>query len=789
MTSPDGTSAATPWADDARLSALSKALLRISASLDPETVLQEVAAGACELTGARYGCIVTVDESGKPGDFVTSGLTEDDHRRVLEWPDGQRLFQQLRDLPGPFRIADFATFVRSLGVTWDIVLARACMSTPLRHVGAHVGNFFLGDKKGGAEFTDEDEEVLLLFAAQAAAAIVNARTYRAEQRARADLETLVETSPVGVVVFDARSGRPASFNREARRMFEVLRVPGHPRERVLEMATCRFADGREIELDRFPLVETMKRAETMRAEEMVVSTPGGGSIRVLLNATPIHAEDGTVRSLVATAQDLAPLEALDRMRADFLGMVSHELRTPLAAIKGSTTTVLGPAQSFGPAETRQFFRIIDEQADRMSALIGDLLDAGRIDAGTLSVAPEPSGLGELVEQARTAFLSGDSRHTLLIDLPADLPRVMADRVRIVQVLNNLFANAARHSPETAPIRIGAKRDGMHVAVSVSDEGRGIAPERLPHLFRKYPAAGDDEHGVGSGLGLAICKGLVEAHGGRIRAESAGPGRGARFTFTVPLAGKAAGSAGESHERRASPEGGGQKPRILVVDDDPQMLRYLRDALLGAGYSPLVAADHRELPNLLKAEKPALVVLDLILPGADGIELMETLPELADLPVIFISAYGRDETIARALEAGAEDYVVKPFSQTELTARIAAALRRRAEPDLFVLAALTIDYLHRRVTLGGRPLELTATEYELLRVLSLGAGRVATYDALLRQVWRGRSHANPKLVRAYVQRLRRKLGDDTSEPTYILTERRVGYRMPRPDQAPSPPFVA
>ncbi len=781
MTNPDNHPDATPATDDARLSALSKALLRISASLDLETVLQEVADGACVLTGARYGCIVTVDESGTPGEFVTSGLTEDEHRRVLEWPDGRRIFEQLRNLPGPFRIPDFANFVRSLGVTWDVVLARACMSTPLRHLGAHVGYFFLGDKEGGAEFTDEDEEVLLLFAAQAAAAIVNARTYRAEQRARADLETLVETSPVGVVVFDARTGRPASFNREARRMFEVLRVPGHPREHVLEVATCRFADGREIELDRFPLVETMKRAQTLRAEEMVTSTPGGGSIRVLLNATPIHAEDGTVRSLVVTVQDLAPLEALDRMRADFLGMVSHELRTPLAAIKGSTTTVLGPAQSFGPAETRQFFRIIDEQADRMSALIGDLLDAGRIDAGTLSVAPEPSELGELVEQARTAFVSGDSRHTVIIDLPADLPRVMADRGRIVQVLNNLLANAARHSPETAPIRISAARDGLHLSVSVADEGRGIAPERLPRLFRKYPAAGDGGRGVGSGLGLAICKGLVEAHGGRIRAESAGPGEGARFTFTVPLAGESAGGASAASERRAARQGNGQKPRILVVDDDPQMLRYLRDALLGAGYAPLVAADHQDLPDLLRAEKPALVVLDLVLPGTDGIELMETMPELADLPVIFISAYGRDETIARALEAGAEDYVVKPFSQTELTARIAAALRRRAEPALFVLGELTIDYTHRRVTLGGRPLELTATEYELLRVLSLGAGRVATYDALLRQVWSGRSHANPKLVRAYVQRLRRRLGDDTSQPAYILTERRVGYRMPRPDK--------
>ena len=127
--------------------------------------------------------------------------------------------------------------------------------------------------------------------------------------------------------------------------------------------------------------------------------------------------------------------------------------------------------------------------------------------------------------------------------------------------------------------------------------------------------------------------------------------------------------------------------------------------------------------------------------------------------------------ARALEAGAEDYIVKPFSPTELTARIAAALRRRAGPAAFVLGELAVDYAHRRVTVGGRPVEFTATEYELLRALSLASGRVVTYDALMRQVWSGRRHPNRKLVRAYVKRLRKKLGDDSAQPTYIATERR------------------
>ena len=137
----------------------------------------------------------------------------------------------------------------------------------------------------------------------------------------------------------------------------------------------------------------------------------------------------------------------------------------------------------------------------------------------------------------------------------------------------------------------------------------------------------------------------------------------------------------------------------------------------------------------------------MLPGTDGIELMQTVPELADLPVIFISGYGRDETIARALEAGADDYVVKPFSPTELTARIRAALRRRANPVPFVLGDLAIDYDRRRVSVAGRPVTLTPTEYELLRVLAQGAGRVLTHEALLRQVWAGRRRQSQPQNRA------------------------------------------
>ena len=617
----------------------------------------------------------------------------------------------------------------------------------------------------------------MLFAAQAATAIANARTHRDVERARADLETLVDISPVGVALFDARTGHPVSFNREATRIVESLCTPGQPPEHLLQVMTCRFADGREIALDELPLAEVFRDATPRRGEEVVLSVPDGRRVTTLVNATPIHAEDGEVESVVVTIQDLAPLEELERQRAEFLGLVSHELRAPLTSIKGSTTTVLAASPELDPAETREFFRIIDEQADHMRGLIGDLLDAGRIGSGTLSVAPEPSEVAALVERARNTFLSGGGLHAVLIDLPSDLPLVMADRRRIVQVLNNLFANSARYSPQSSPILVAAVRDGAHVAVSVADEGRGVAPERLPHLFHKH-AGGEAAGGtVRYGLGLAICKGLVEAHGGRIWAESAGPGQGTRFTFTIPAAEEAA--AGSAHSSsRPAPEGR-EPTRILVVDDDPQALRFVRDALLTAGYAPLLTGDPQELPRLIQTEKPRLVLLDLMLPGTDGIELMERIPELADLPVIFISGYRRDETIARALEVGAVDYIVKPFSPTELTARVQAALRRRAEPEPFVLGELSIHYDHRQVSVAGRPVELTGTEYELLRVLSLNAGRVTTFDTLLRQVWGRRGGGDSEPVRTFVKKLRQKLGDDAAEPTYIFNERGIGYRMAKP----------
>ena len=762
-----------------RVSRLCAAVEHVNASLDLDTVLSEILESARDLTGARHAFIVTVDESGRATDFTSSGIDAEQHRLLMEWPDGPRLFKHLREFPEVMRVADLRAYAGSLGCSAEILPAGAFHGTPMRHRGLYVGHFFLSGKEDAGEFTNEDDEVLVLLASQAATAIANARTHRAEKRARAHLEALLETAPVGIAVFDAASGHPVSLNQEAKRIVENLRTAGGTAAQLCEVMRCRFADGREIALDELPLAQVLSGVEMMRAEEVVLSIPDGRSVTTLVNVTPIHSEDGEVVSVVVTLQDLAPLQELERLRTEFLGMVSHELRAPLTSIKGSATTVLEASPVLDPTEMLQFFRIVDEQADHMRGLISDLLDAGRIDAGTLSVTLEAVEVSALVDQARNTFLNGGGGHAVAIDLPRELPRVMADRQRIVQVLNNLFSNAARRSPPFVPypgcggarrracrdlgVRRRQERSARAVAAAVPEIHRDGArrEQRTPH---RGPWAGNLQGPGGGPRGPHLRRERRAGPGHALHIHGPGGGRGRRECRPQP-------GSPASPEARARPHPGRGRRSAYAA---------LRSGRPGGG--GLLAARHRRpsapVPHHQDREAH-LVLLDLMLPETDGIELMESVPELSDLPVIFISGYGRDETIARALEIGAADYIVKPFSPTELTARIRATLRRRTEPEPFMLDDLAIYYGERRATVAGRPVRLTATEYDLLRVLSVNAGRVATYDMLIRQVWGGPDSGDPDLVRSFIKKLRRKLGDSATRPCYILNVRAVGYRMPSP----------
>lgn len=767
-----------------RLSRLSAASMRINESLEYDQVLQGVLDSARSLTAARYGVMTLLDDQGQVQDFLSSGLTAEESGRLWLMPEGIRIYEALTSITEPLRVADLSQHVRGLGfsdfaIPLPVEIFRF-MGASMFHRNTRVGHVFVGDKEGGEEFSLADEETIVMFASQASLVIANARIHREERRARADLETLVNTTPIGVVVFDAQRGELASVNREAMRIVVGLREENQTVEELLEMVTCVRADRGENSPQNFSMSGLLRSGETIRAEEVTLWVAEGRSVNVLLNATPIHREDGQLVSFVVTIQDMTPLAEQERLRAEFLGMVSHELRMPLTSIRGSASAMLDATEELDPVEVRQFLRIIVDQSDSMRVLIGDLLDVARIETGALAISAEPADVGGLIDRARSTFLSAGGREHLNIALEPNLPLVVADRRRIGQVLGNLLSNAARHSPESSSITISVIRRRLHVEVSVADEGRGIPIERLPHLFRRFSPREDDEPGNNTGLGLAICKGIVEAHGGRIWAESDGPGLGAKFTFTLPAAETAtdgSGSAPPARTRRATRD----RVRVLVVDDDPQALRYVRDIITKAGYAPVVTSDPADVPRLMAEQRPHLAVLDLVLPGSDGIQLMNDILRITDVPVMFLSAYGQEETVARALDMGATDYVVKPFSPTELSARIRAALRKRMEPfpadsASFVVGGLSIDYANRLVTVEGKHVELTATEYAVLYELAVQAPRVLSHDLLLQRIWGPERVGDSSLLRDVVKRLRRKLGDAANDPNYIVTEPRVGYRM-------------
>jgi DNA-binding response OmpR family regulator len=224
--------------------------------------------------------------------------------------------------------------------------------------------------------------------------------------------------------------------------------------------------------------------------------------------------------------------------------------------------------------------------------------------------------------------------------------------------------------------------------------------------------------------------------------------------------------------------------VLAVDDEPQVLRFLQRALNEAGYQVMVTMNPSEVTRLVELEEPDMVLLDLMLPGASGFDLLQRIREFSGVPVIFLTARDQPEDVVRALKLGADDYITKPFSPSELLARIQASLRRRVLPDTievrppFALGDLAIDFAQRRVISGGRLVSLTATEYKLLYELAVHSGRVLTHDQLLQRVWGPEYSGETGLVRSFIRNLRRKLGDDAHQPRYIFAEPRVGYRMPK-----------
>lgn len=284
----------------------------------------------------------------------------------------------------------------------------------------------------------------------------------------------------------------------------------------------------------------------------------GRPVVVAATRSAIHDRNGTVAGVVHVLRDVSAEEELSRLKDEFLATVSHELRTPLGYVKGYATTLLLPDAPQDEDTTRHCLQVIVEASDELQELVDNLLDMSKIGAGVLTVEPRPVGLGALARAAVERAPAQTSTHRLRVAIPARLPAVMADPRRIEQVLFNLVDNAIKYSPNGGQVTIAAAATETEVIVSVTDEGLGIPQEELRQLFERFHRGKStrERHISGSGLGLAICKGIVEAHGGRIWIDSPAPGRragkapGTVVRFTLSLAPRAAEPARRSRTRPA-----------------------------------------------------------------------------------------------------------------------------------------------------------------------------------------------------------------------------------------------
>lgn len=637
-----------------RLFRLSDASLRVTGTLESGNVLQEVVDSACALTEARYGVLALFDQSGGVQETVTSGLDSQQLSRMMTAPVGEGLLGYLNELEGTLRVADISKHFRSVGFPEYHPMMRTFLGAQVRHDGVHLGNIYLGEKVGGGEFTELDEEIITRFAAQAGAAISNSRRFERERRIKTDLRALVKIAPVGLLVFDAKTGAVLTSNQECQRIGGEVGSQAMSWQETFESITLFRADGRQLPVGDRPSTQVLQGGEVVRAEEITLRFPDGRKINTLISAAPIYSDHGDIVSVVVAMQDLTQLEDAERMRAEYLGMVSHELRTPLATIKGSVVALSELAQSLNETEPLQLLQIIDHQAEVMRNQINSLIELSHIEAGTLSLSLESTDPATLISDSVREFKRNHAGFTVSQSIPVDSPRIMVDKELVSQALRDMFAHAVKYASAESTIFVNTEPEDFRVKISVSIANDRTSATDRPELLERIRLASEQDAKQpfeGDGLALTICKGIVEAHGGRFQAERGNCGRGITFTFTVPLA-----------------------------EDS-----YIDNGRRDGGQST----------------------------GA---------------------------------------------------------------PTGYAFRSVAIDFDSHSVAVDGQPIHLTATEYNLLCELSKNAGRVVTQDDLFLEVWGSEYRGESQLLRAYVKTLRQKLGDNARNPTYIFTERGVGYRM-------------
>ncbi|WP_092128545.1 PAS domain S-box protein [Polaromonas sp. YR568] len=379
---------------------------------------------------------------------------------------------------------------------------------------------------------------------------------------------------------------------------------------------------------------------------------------------PVYDAGRVLRGFVKVTRDMTErrrlyeLEKSSKRMSEFLAMLAHELRNPLAPIRNAVTILqLEPSPSPLVRSSRD---MIDRQLSHMTRLVDDLLDVGRLTTGKIRFKTEQVSYNQVVARSIEAVrpLMDARRHRLTVDVPTAPMLVQGDATRLAQVLQNLLINAAKFTPEAGQIELKVWQDGTQLYTTVSDNGAGLSPEALSHIFELF-AQGDAQTAAresGLGIGLTLARSLVEMHGGTLSAESEGPGRGSRFSFFLPNAQLAAGSANDQPGKEAG-------ATIMVVDDNKDAANSLAEVLRLMDCQVKVAYDGPAALELFRKQPSQAILLDLGMPGMNGYEVLSALRALHGgerVTVAALTGFGTDEDKQRALEAGFDEHLTKPL---------------------------------------------------------------------------------------------------------------------------------